>query len=71
MFLIPPLASVVLFAVLWWGDLLPRPHVVGGCVLVGVVGQLFAPTFSVVWVGALLLNVGVAIYLTIMMKLNW
>ena len=71
MFLIPPAASVVLFAVLWWADLLPRPQLVGACVLVGVVGQWFAPAYSVIWVGALLLNVGVAIYLAIRLKLDW
>jgi hypothetical protein len=70
MFLIPPVASVILFTLLWWEDLLPRPHVVGACVLVGVVGQWFATTYSVNWVVALQLNVGVAIYLTITLKLN-
>ncbi len=71
MFLIPCVTSVVLFAILWWADLLPRPQVVGGLVVVGVAGQSLAPAFSVVWVAALLINVGTAIYLTIRLKLDW
>ena len=71
MFLIPGITSVLLFGVLWWTDLLPRPQVVGGCVLVGVAAQSLAPAYSVIWVTGLLLNVGTAIYLTIQVKLSW
>jgi len=69
MFLIP-VASVTLLVFLWWADLLPRPYVVAACVLVGVAGQLLAPVYSLAWVAALLLNVGVAIYLVILLKLS-
>jgi hypothetical protein len=71
MFLIPPVASVILFVFLWRADLLPRPHVVGGCVLVGVAVQLLALVCSLAWFAAALLNVGVAIYLAIRLKLSW
>ncbi len=71
MFLIPPIACVVLIAVLWWSGLLPRPYVTGAIVLVGVVAQLLARGFSPVWVVALLMNVGTASYLTIRLKLSW
>jgi hypothetical protein len=71
MFLIPPVASVVLFGLLWCAELLPRPLFVGACVVVGVVGQLLAPAFSTLWVAALLLNVSTGIYLTTRMKLDW
>lgn len=69
MFLIP-VASVTLLVFLWRADLLPRPYVVVACVLVGVAGQLLAPVYSLAWVAALLLNVGVAIYLAILLKLS-
>jgi len=35
-FFLPPIASVILFFFLWREDMLPQPHVVVGCVLVGV-----------------------------------
>jgi hypothetical protein len=31
---------------------LPQPHVVGGCVLVGVAGRLLAPVYSLTWFAA-------------------
>ncbi len=71
MFLIPPVASVVLFLLLWWADRLVRPVRTGLCVAGGVMVQLLAPGFSVVWVVGLLLNVGMAVYLTIRFKLEW
>lgn len=39
MFLIPCVTIIVLFAVLWWADLLPRLQVVGGFIVVGLAGQ--------------------------------
>jgi hypothetical protein len=71
MFLIPPIASVVLLVILWSTDQLPRPRVVGLCVLVGVLAQWFTPMYSAPWVTALLVNVGLAIYLTMRLKLSW
>ncbi len=71
MFLIPPVASAVLFLLLWWADLLARPVRTGVCVAGGVVVQLLAPAFSVAWVVGLLLNVGMAVYLSIRLKLEW
>jgi hypothetical protein len=71
MFSVPPIASVVLFLVLWWGSVLPRPHVTVAWVLVGVLTQSLARAFSPLWVVGLLLNVGTAIYLSIRLRLNW
>lgn len=50
--------------------MLARPYVVGTCILIGIAGQLLAPLYSMVWFVAALLNVGVAIYLAIQLKLN-
>jgi hypothetical protein len=69
-FFLPPVASVILFLFLWREDMLPQPHVVGGCVLVGVAGQLLAPVYSLTWFAAALLSVSVAIYLAIRLKLS-
>jgi len=70
MFFLPPIASVILFLFLWREDLLTQPYVVGGCILVGVVGQVLAPVYSAGWFAAALLNVGVALYLAIRLKLS-
>lgn len=67
---LPPIASVVLFLFVWWMDLLTRPLLVGGAVLVGVAAQILAPAYSPVWFAATLLNVGVALYLGIRLKLS-
>jgi hypothetical protein len=69
MFLIP-IASVTLLIILWWTDQLPQPYIVAACVLVGLAGQLLAPAYSLAWVGALLPNVGAAIYMAILLKLR-
>jgi len=52
MFLLPPLASVILFVFLWRADLLLRSHADGGCFLVGVAVQLLAPVYSLAWFAA-------------------
>jgi hypothetical protein len=71
MFLVPPVTSIVLFLLLWWAGLLGRPLRIGICVLAGVAVQFLAPAFSLMWVLALLLNVGTAVYLSIRLKLDW
>jgi len=70
MFLIPGVASLVLFALTWWADLLPRPRIVGGLVLLGVGVQWLAPVYSVAWLAGLLLSVCTGIYLAIQLKLG-
>jgi hypothetical protein len=65
MFLIPLVASVVLFILLWWAVLLARPVRTGVYVAGGVLIQCLAAGFSVAWVAGLLLNVGVGVYLAI------
>jgi hypothetical protein len=70
MFLIPPIASIVLLVLLWSAGQLPHPRVAGSGVLVGVAAQWLAPMYSAPWVVALLVNVGLAIYFTIRLKLS-
>jgi hypothetical protein len=67
---LPPIASVVLFLFVWRMDLLTRPPVVSGVVLVSVAAQIFAPAYSPVWFAAPLLNVGVALYFAIRLELS-
>jgi hypothetical protein len=69
-FFLPPVASVILFLFLWREDMLPRPHVVGVCVVVGLAIQLLMPVYSPIWFAAALLSVSVAIYLAIRLKLS-
>jgi len=71
MFLLPPIASVVLFLFTWRADILSRPFLLGAFVLLAVATQLISPAFSLAWFAAALLNVGVAIYLAIRLKLSW
>lgn len=61
-----PVASVVLLAFLWWGDILDRPHLVG----IGLAAQLLAPVYSLIWLAGILLNAGIVIYLSIRLKLS-
>ncbi|MFY9842983.1 MAG: hypothetical protein WBV41_14320 [Terriglobales bacterium] len=69
-FFLPPVASVIFFLFLWREDTLPQPYLVGGCVLVGLAGQLLAPIYSLTWFDAALSSVSVAIYLAIRLKLS-
>jgi hypothetical protein len=71
MFLVPPVASIILFVLLWWTNRLARPVRTGICVVGGMLVQFLAPTFSLVWVAGLLANVSMAVYLTIRLKLAW
>lgn len=68
--LVPGITSIVLFLFLWREDLLPRPLIVGGCVLISLAVQVFAPRYSTAWFCAAFLNVAVAIYLAIRLKLS-
>jgi hypothetical protein len=67
---LPPCASVALFLILWRGGYLSRLELVGGFVVLGVVGQILAPAYSTVWFAAVLLNLCVALYLAILLKLS-
>jgi hypothetical protein len=70
LFLVPGIASVVLLALMWRGGFLSRPGLVAAWCAAGLVLQFFAAAFSPVWVMGLLINVGVAIYLSIRLKLS-
>jgi hypothetical protein len=67
---IPSCAAVVLFILLWRADMLSRPYIIGGFVLIGVAGQILAPAYSTLWFLAALLNVGLALYMAILLKLD-
>ena len=70
MLFFPPIASVVLFLFVWRMDLLTRPYLVGGCVLVGVVAQMLTPVYSPARFAAALVNIGFALYFAIRLKLS-
>ncbi len=70
MLFFPPIASVVLFLFVWRMDLLTRPYVVGGCVLVGVVAEVLTPVNSSARFLTALVNMGFALYFAIRLKLS-
>jgi hypothetical protein len=70
MLFFPPIASVVLFLFVWRMDLLTRPYLVGGCVLVGVVAQMLPPVYSSARFLTAVVNIGFALYFAIRLKLS-
>jgi hypothetical protein len=70
MLFFPPIASVVLFLFVWRLDLLTRPGLVGGCVLLVVTAQILAPLYSPARFAAALINIGFALYFAIRLKLS-
>ena len=70
MLFFPPIASVVLFLFVSRMDLLTRPYVVGGCVVVGVVAEMLTPVNSSARFLTALVNIGFALYFAIRLKLS-
>jgi hypothetical protein len=70
LFLVPGVASVVLLVLMWRGGFLSRPGLVAVWCAGGLALQFFGATFSPAWVAGLLINVVVAIYLSIRLKLT-
>ena len=70
MLFFPAIASVVLFLFVWRMDLLTRPYLVAGFVLLGVVAQMLAPVYSPARFAAALVNIGFALYFAIRLKLS-
>ncbi|MGE5360951.1 MAG: hypothetical protein ACM3NQ_18185 [Bacteroidales bacterium] len=68
LFLIPPLACIVLIIVNWMLD--DRPVVASSIVAVGVACQWMAPMYSRLWVAALVLNAATAVYMSIRLKID-
>jgi hypothetical protein len=66
----PPIASFVLFLVVWRMDLLSRPFVIGACVLAGVVAQMLTPVYSSARFAMAAVNVCFALYFAIRVKLS-
>jgi hypothetical protein len=69
LYLMPGIASVVLFVLLWRNGLLGHPRLVGVCCLTGLVLQFSGSRYVGVWLAGLLVNVGIALYLSIRLKL--
>jgi hypothetical protein len=70
-FLLPAIASGVLFVLAWRGGLLSRPSLVGAACAAGIVTQFVLGGRSMwIWLAGLLINVGVAVYLAIRLKVD-
>jgi hypothetical protein len=70
LYLIPGVASTILFVLMWRGDLLTRPGVVGLWWFAGLLLQFYAGSQSMLlWLAGLLTNVTVAVYLSIRLRL--
>jgi hypothetical protein len=71
LFLLPAIASTVLFVLAWGGGLLPRPGVVGAAWVAGIVLQFFLGGRSMwIWLAGVLINVGVGVYLSVRLKVG-
>jgi hypothetical protein len=68
-FLLPGIASTVLFVLAWGAGLLSRPGLVGTAWVAGIVLQFFLGGRSMwIWLAGLLINVAVSMYLSIRFK---
>ncbi len=70
LFLLPGIASVVLFALMWRGGFLRRPGTVAAICISGVALQFLGAAFSLAWLLGLLINVTMAVYLSIRLKVS-
>ena len=70
LFLLPSIASLTLFMLLWRNDLLRHPWVVGVSCAIGLILQFLGGQYVGVWLAGLLVNVGIAVYLSIRLKLS-
>ncbi len=70
LFLLPGVLSVVLLAFLGRSGDVRHPLLIAGCCLVGIGLQVISNFGSPGWLAGLLMSVGVAIYLSILLKLR-
>ena len=70
LFLLPSIASLTMFVFLWRNDLLTHPRIVGVCCAIGLTLQFLGGQYVGVWLAGLLVNVGMAVYLSIRLKLS-
>jgi hypothetical protein len=70
LFYLPAVASVVLFMLCWRAGLIARPGMVGGWCVSGIALQLVGDAFSPAWAAGLVISVGVAIYLSVQLKIR-
>ena len=60
----------MMLGLMWRSDLLSRPGLVATWVAAGIALQYFGVRYSPMWLVGLLINVSVAIYLSIRLKLS-
>ena len=70
MFILFPIASVVLFLFAWRMDVLTRPSLAGACVLAGVVVQMLTPVYSLARFATAAVNVIFALYFAVRIKVS-
>jgi hypothetical protein len=70
LFLLPPVAAIVLFVVLWQSDLLRHPWLVAAWILAGLLLQFVFGGGMFVWLTGLLVNGAVAFYLSVRLNLS-
>ena len=70
LFLLPGVLSIVLLAFLWRSGYVRHPLLIAGWCLVGIGLQVMSNFGSPGWLAGLLMSVGVAIYLSILLKLR-
>ncbi len=70
LYLLPGIASVTMFVLLWKNNLLARPGLVGAMCVTGIVLQFLFDQFSAQWLAGLLVNVAVAVCLIIRLKVS-
>jgi len=70
LFLLPGIASATMFVLLWRGKVLTHPRVVGVCCAIGLALQFLGGEYVGVWLAGLLVNVCMALYLSIRLKLS-
>ena len=70
LYLLPGVLSIVLLAFLWRSGYVRHPLLISGWCLVGIGLQVISNFGSPGWLAGLLMSVGVAIYLSIRLKLG-
>jgi len=70
LYLLPGVLSIVLLAFLWRSGYVRHPLLISGWCLVGIGLHVISDFGSPGWLAGLLMSVGVAIYLSIRLKLG-
>lgn len=70
LFFLPGLVSVAMFTLLWRSGSFAHPAWVAALCATGLALQFLAPASSAAWLAGLLINVGVAVWLTVRLRLS-